>query len=89
MFCLDLSAAFDTIDHEPLIIHQKHVRIRGDAAKMIQSYLSGGKQSVKVNGARLEQLLVETGIPQSSLLRPIIFNLYLIPLKVELSNICR
>lgn len=74
---LDLSAAFDTIDHEILVqkLHEDYM-ISGTPLQWVISYLRGRSFSVKINGcmSTLEDLLY--GVPQGSILGPILFILY-------------
>ena len=83
---LDLSAAFDTIDHDKLLkLLSERFGIRGSALAWIKSYLSNRKQSVLINGERSEELELIYGVPQGSVLGPILFTLYTTPL----GEICR
>ena len=75
---LDLSAAFDTIDHTILL--QKLLddyNITDEANKWFKSYLSGRSFSVKVNNVSSTFLSLLFGVPQGSLLGPILFILYI------------
>ena len=78
---LDLSAAFDTIDHENLFNHlEKYVGISGDALKLIKSYFSGQTQRVMNDGILSDVASLICGVPQGSVLGPLKFCLYLLPL---------
>jgi hypothetical protein len=78
---LDLSAAFDTVDHE-ILLHrlQFWFGISGNALKLLSSYLSCRSQSVLINGVSSSSLPLNTGVPQGSVLGPILFTLYTSPL---------
>ena len=77
MLIVDLSAAFDTVDHSLLIkILQGKYRIRGPALSWIKSFLSDRSQRVKVGSSLSESLAVLFGVPQGSILGPLLFNLY-------------
>ena len=77
---LDLSAAFDTIDH--ILLHRlEHAfGITGTALSWIRSYLSDRDQTVFVNGLKSEPFRLLYGVPQVSVLGPILFVLYTKPL---------
>ena len=77
---LDLSAAFDTIDHAKLL-HRLESRfgIQGAALAWFRSYLSGRYQSVTVDGQSSEARQLEYGVPQGSVLGPLLFTVYTTP----------
>ena len=74
---LDLSAAFDTIDHGILIERLRHsYGITGDALGWMTTYLTGRTQAVYFNGEFSTTMVVTCGIPQGSVLGPLNFILY-------------
>jgi hypothetical protein len=74
---LDLSAAFDTVDHETLLNRlRKTYGIGGRVHDWFQSYLSGRVQSVRCGGCSSTPTLLVCGVPQGSVLGPILFLLY-------------
>ena len=78
---LDLSAAFDTIDHEKLLhLLDSTFGVRDSALDWIRSYLSERKQSVLISGKRSEEVKLSFGVPQGSVLGPILFTIYTTPL---------
>ena len=78
---LDLSAAFDTIDHEKLLaLLKSSFGVEESALEWIRSYLSGRKQSVLINGVSSDDLHLKWGVPQGSVLGPILFTVYTTPL---------
>ena len=78
---LDLSAAFDTIDHSILLSRlQQTFGISEQALKWFQSYLSGRTQVVSVNGFSSGSTDLKFGVPQGSVLGPILFVLYTQPI---------
>ena len=74
---IDLSKAFDTIDHNKLLRKLEHYGIRGNASDLIKSYLSNRKQYVSVLDENSDKLHVVWGVPQGSVLGPLLFILYL------------
>ena len=78
---LDLSAAFDTIDHEILLSRlTSYFGITGSALTLIASYLSNRSQSVSVNSHDSSSSPIITGVPQGSVLGPLLFSLYTSPM---------
>ena len=78
---LDLSAAFDTIDQLSLVNRlTEWFGVRDTALRWFSSYLSGRSQSVKIDESLSESTGLECGVPQGSVLGPILFSLYTAPL---------
>jgi hypothetical protein len=81
MVLLDLSAAFDTVDHEKLLqILEYRLGISGVSLKWFRSYLTGRTQTVKINGQSSSCHTLECGVPQGSVLGPILFTIYTLAL---------
>ena len=78
---MDLSAAFDTIDHDKLLkLLNESFGVRGSALNWIRSYLSERKQSVLIGDKKSESVKLSFGVPQGSVLGPILFTIYTTPL---------
>ena len=80
LILLDLSAAFDTVDHNILLSFlQNNIGIHGTALSLLRSYLSDRTQCVSINGVFSELNQLAFGVPQGSVLGPIIFCTYTLP----------
>ena len=81
---LDLSAAFDTVNHQLLIKTLPQLGIRGTMLHWFSTYLLGRLQTIKVNGVTSQPKLLDCGVPQGSVLGPILFTIY----TASLGNYC-
>ena len=78
---LDLSAAFDTIDHNILITRlSTWYGISGTALSWFTSYLTDRQQAIKIGNCFSDMLPTSCGVPQGSVLGPLLFTLYTTPL---------
>ena len=72
-----MSTAFDTVDTQKLLsILENKLNIKGIALKWFHSFLVGRKQKVLINGQLSDVLLTLYGVPQGSVLGPVLFNIY-------------
>ena len=75
---LDIKKAFDTIDHETLLSKLSNLfNFHPTAIQLIYSYLSNRVQSVKVNNSISDPLPIRTGVPQGSVIGPLLFILFI------------
>ena len=74
---IDLSKAFDTVDHNILISKLEHYGARGTSLRGFESYLSNRQQYVEFNGVSTESCKIKCGVPQGSILGPLLFLLYI------------
>ena len=81
---LDLSAAFDTIDHSILQRLEITFGVSGTALEWFKSYLSNRHQAVVIKGKKSSDHLLKYGVPQGSDLGPVLFTLYTQPLVQEI-----
>ena len=74
---LDLSKAFDTVDHQILKDKLKHNGIRGHPLKLLQSYLEDRTQYTVIKQEKSETAKITHGVPQGSVLGPLLFLIYI------------
>ena len=81
LILLGLSAAFDMVDHTILLNQlEHHLGLSGPVLRWFESYLTGRYQFVSIPGAQSPEQTLDYGVPQESVLGPLLFTSYTLPL---------
>ena len=86
LILLDLTAAFDTVNHNLLISRLSSVGITGLALQWLQSYLADRHQYISMGSHKSGIAPVDRGVPQGSVLGPLLFIIYISPLGQIIRN---
>ena len=74
---IDLSKAFDTVNHETLLTDIYHLNLNSNIKRFLAAYLRGRQTYVEFRNVRSKYRKVKQGVPQGGVLSPILFNLYM------------
>ena len=73
---LDISMVFDSLNHDILLLKLQDIDLSPAALHWFSSYLSNRFQAVRINSELSDKLPIQSGVPQGSILGPILFNIY-------------
>ena len=86
---LDISKAFDKVWHDGLIFKVRQNGICGEITNILEGFLSGRKQRVVLNGQCSSWADIHVGVPQGSILGPLLFFIYMNDLSNDIKSKCK
>ena len=86
LIMFDFAKAFDTVNHKILMQKLKKIGVKGNLLKWIESFLVGRKMSVVLSGTKSSNVSVDSGVPQGSVIGPVLFIIFVNHLMSGLKN---
>jgi len=86
---LDFSKAFDLVPHRRLLLKLEHIGVRGTLLHWVRGFLSNREQRVIIDGQMSDWAQVTSGVPQGSILGPLLFLIYVNDTDSDISSSVR